>query len=148
MLKWNEGSESPVYPKINIHFELLNCDKQNNGGSGFSCESSVEAYYKDKKWLVDYDSEENTGAMNLSKDNQRAVEVEKQLALTPEEEVNISNNAESKAIQYVKNKYNLDLMIVEKTFDKHTSSYKKENRPSNASRALIINGYLNADSYF
>jgi len=146
MLQSNEGSGSPVYPKINIHFELLNCDKQNGGGSGFSCESSVEAYYKDKKWLVDYNSKENTGVMNLSKDNQRAVEVEKQLALTPEEELNICNNAESKAIQYVKNEYNLDLTIVEKTLNKHTSSYKKENRPSNAIHALTINGYLNTDS--
>lgn len=142
----NEGTGSPEYSKINIHFELASCDAQNEGNSGFSCKSSVEAYYKDKKWLVDYNSEENTRALNLSKDNQHAVELEKQLALTPEEEMNIRNISELKAIQYMKNEYNFDLTIVEKAFDMHTSSYKKENRPSNAIHALTIEGYVNTDA--
>lgn len=126
MVQWNEGTENPKYSKINIHFELLNCDNQKEGASGFSCTSSVEALYKNKKWLVDFASKENVDAMNILKNNQHAEEIEKQLALTPEEELAIHNTAELKGIQYVNDDYNLNLTIVEQTFQKHTSSYKKK----------------------
>ncbi|MDC2864083.1 MARVEL domain-containing protein [Bacillus sp. BP-3] len=145
MLEWNEGTGSPDHPYLHIKFELLNCDKQKENIFRFSCTSSIEAYYKDNKWLVDFDSKENASAMNLSKDNQQAEENDKKQALTPDEETNIRKTAESKAAQLLKEDYNIDLTIVKYTFRKSTDSYQKENRPLNPIHAITINGYLNED---
>ncbi|NWK68930.1 hypothetical protein HWX41_07330 [Bacillus paramycoides] len=68
--------------------------------------------------MVDFDSKENERGMNLSKNNQQAEEKAKLVALTPEEETNIRKNAESDAIQFLKEKYNLNLTIVKQTFEK------------------------------
>ncbi|PFE02869.1 hypothetical protein COE15_11340 [Bacillus cereus] len=147
MLEWNEGTGSPEYPILEIRYELLNCDKQKDEKiNGYSCTASIEAHYKQEKWLIDFDSKENAGGMNLSKNNQQAEEKAKQEALTSEEETNIRKNAESEAIQFLKEKYNLNLTLVKQTFEKSINSNKKENRPSNPVHEIKINGYLNEDS--
>ncbi|WP_243522159.1 hypothetical protein [Bacillus pseudomycoides] len=136
MLEWNEGLGSPDYPKLEIEFELLDCNKQKDQQiSGYSCTTSIEAYYNNNKWLVDFNSKENKVAMNLSINNQKA-----------EEEENIRKNAESKAIQLLKEEYNLNLSITKQTFRKNISSNKKENTPAHAVHEITVNGYLNEDT--
>ncbi|MDZ5610584.1 hypothetical protein U2I54_27130 [Bacillus pseudomycoides] len=146
MLKWNENSGSPEHPMLDIRYELLNCDKQKDEKiSGYFCTSSIEAHYKDEKWVVDFDSKENASGMNLSTDNKQAEEKAKQEALSPEEETTIRKTAESKAIQFLKEDYNLNLTIVKQTFKKSTNSNKKENPTSYTVHETTINGYLNED---
>ncbi|MED1412504.1 MULTISPECIES: hypothetical protein [Bacillus] len=142
MLQWNEGTGSPQHPSLLIRYELLNCDKQKDEKiDGYSCTASIEAHYKQEKWLVDFDSKENEREMNLSKNNQQAEEKAKLAALTPEEETNIRKNAESDAIQFFKEKYNLNLTIVKQTFEKSINSSKTENRPSNPVHEIKINDF-------
>ncbi|PFM62051.1 hypothetical protein COJ48_19970 [Bacillus cereus] len=107
---------------------------------------TFEAHYKQEKWLADFDSKENEREMNLSKNNQQTEKKAKLTAITPEEETNIRKNAESDAIQFLKEKYNLNLTIVKQTFEKSINSSKKENRPSNPVHEIKINGFLNEDS--
>ncbi|OJE42519.1 hypothetical protein BAQ49_11830 [Bacillus proteolyticus] len=146
MLDWNESAGSPAHPKLNIRYELVNCDKgKEKQISGYSCTSTIETYYKDKKWIVDLDSKENANAMNILKNNQKAEEKEKKESLSAEEDTLIRNRAELKAVEYLKEDFNLNLTIVKQTFNKNTNSNNKANPLSYKVHEAIFNGYLNED---